>query len=110
MNYANDFSANLVMELLKNTGINKYAIELIEGKQPIYGLIYSLSLLELETLKAYIEIHLKTRFIWPIKSPTYAPILFDKNLDRNLWLCVDYQDFIYLTIKNWYLLPLLINP
>ncbi len=51
------------MELLENTGMNAYAIKLIEGKQPPYGPIYTLSLVELETLKTYIETNLKTGFI-----------------------------------------------
>ena len=61
--YADIFSFDLVMELRKNTGINKHAIKLQDGKQPPYGQIYSLGLVELETLKTYIKIHLKTRFI-----------------------------------------------
>ena len=38
------------MELSKNTGINKYAIKLEDGKQPLYSPIYSLEPIELETL------------------------------------------------------------
>ncbi len=57
------------MELPENTGLNKHVIELIEGKQPPYGSIYALSPVEFETLKTYIETHLKTRFIQPSKSP-----------------------------------------
>ncbi len=38
-----------------NTGINKHAIELINGKQPPYESIYALSPVELENLKTYIE-------------------------------------------------------
>ncbi len=52
--YVDIFSTNLVMELLENTGMNEYTIELVEGKQPPYGPIYTLSPLELETLKTYI--------------------------------------------------------
>ena len=51
------------MELPENTGINKHAIKLQDGKQPPYGPIYSLGPMELETLKTYIETHLKTGFI-----------------------------------------------
>ena len=51
------------MELSKNTNMNKYTIKLIEGKQPLYGPIYALSLMKLTTLKAYIKIYQKTRFI-----------------------------------------------
>ncbi len=77
------------MELPENTGLNEHAIELVEGKQPPYGPIYALSLVELETLKTYIETHLKTGFIRPSKSPAGASIFFDKKLDGSLRLCVD---------------------
>lgn len=43
--------------------MSKYAIELIEKKQPSYKFIYILRPVKLETLKAYIGIYLKTRFI-----------------------------------------------
>lgn len=51
------------MKLLKNTDINKHAIELVESKQPSYKLIYSLELVKLETLKTYIDTNLNIRFI-----------------------------------------------
>ncbi len=95
------------MELPENTGINKHAIKLIKGKQSPYGPIYALSPVELETLKAYIKTHLKTRFIQPSKSPTGASILFDKKLDDHPCLCVNYQGLNNLIIKNWYLFPLI---
>ena len=88
--YTNVSSTDLAMELPENTGINKHDIELIEGKQPPYSPIYSLGLVELETLKAYVENHLKTRFIWPSKSPAGTPILFEKKLNSSLCLCVNY--------------------
>ncbi len=105
--YADVFSLELAIELLKNTGINKHAIKLIDGKQPPYGPIYAFSPVELETLKAYIETHLKIGFIWPSKSPAGAPILFNKKPDGSLHLCVDYRDLNNLTIKNRYPLPLI---
>ncbi len=95
------------MELPENTGMNEHAIKLIEGKQPPYGPIYTLSPVELEMLKTYIETHLKTGFIQPSKSPAGALILFDKKPDGRLCLYVDYQGFNNLTIKNRYLLPLI---
>lgn len=42
------------MELSKNTEINEHVIELVDGSQLPYILIYALSLVELETLKIYI--------------------------------------------------------
>ena len=78
MDYANIFSLDLVTELPENIGINKHAIKLVEKKQPPYGSIYRLSLVELETLKTYIETHLKTGFILPFKSLIDALIFFNK--------------------------------
>ncbi len=95
------------MELPENTNMNEHAIKLIKGKQPSYEPIYTLSPVELETLKTYIETHLKTGFIQPSKSPSGAPILFDKKPDGSLRLCVDYQGFNNLIIKNRYPLRLI---
>ncbi len=44
--YADVFLSDLAIELPKNTGLNEHAIELVEGKQPRYGPIYALSLVE----------------------------------------------------------------
>ena len=79
---------------------------LVDDWQPLYGLIYSLGPVKLKTLKAYIENNLVNGFIKPFKSPTRTPILFDKKLDGSLKLCVEYQNFNNLTIKNWYPLSL----
>ena len=62
-NFANIFSSNLASKLLKHIEINNHAIELVIGQQLPYGPIYSLRPVELETLKAYIEINLASRFI-----------------------------------------------
>ena len=105
-NYADVFSFDLAMELPKNTGINKQAIELQDDNQPPYGPIYSLRPVKLETLKTYIETHLKTGIIQPSKSAAGALILFDKKPNSSLWQSVDFQGLNNLTIKNWY--PLLL--
>lgn len=62
-NYTKVFLFEFIMELLENTCINKYIMELIESKQSLYRLIYSLRLVEPEILKTYIETYLKTGFI-----------------------------------------------
>ncbi len=79
----------------------------MEGEATTLWAYYALSPVELETLKTYIETHLKTGFIWPSKSPAGAPILFDKKPDGSFYLCVDYRGLNKLTIKNWYPLPLI---
>ena len=105
--YSNVFSAENVAELPENTRINKHAIELEEGKQPPFGPIYSLGLVELETLKTYIKTNLANGFIRPSKSPAGAPILFDRKPDGSLRFCMYYRGLNNITIKNQYLLPLI---
>ena len=78
------FSPDLASELLEHTGINDYAIELVDDQQPPYGPIYSLEPVELEILKAYIETNLANGFIRALKSPAGAPILFDRKSDVSL--------------------------
>ena len=55
-------SSNLARKLPKSTGINEHAIKLRKDKQLLYKPISNLGLVELETLKTYIETHLKTGF------------------------------------------------
>lgn len=52
-----------MIELLKNPGINKHANKQIKNKQPPFGPTYSLGPVELKTVEAYIETHLKPEFI-----------------------------------------------
>lgn len=95
------------MELRENININEHTIERVDGKQLSYGHLYALRPVELETLKDNIKTHLKIAFIRPSKSPTGAPIFFDKNLGGSLYLCVNYRGLNNLTIKNRYsLLPI----
>ena len=82
-NYSTIFSVENAAKLLENTKINKHAIKLKEGKQPLFGSIYSLGLVELKTLKTYIKTNLANGYIWPSKFLTKTPILFDKKPDRN---------------------------
>ena len=89
-NYSNIFSVEYTVELLENTGINKYAIKLEKSKQSSFGPIYSLELVELETLKTYIKTNLANGFIRPSKSPARAFIFFDRKPNKNLRFCVDY--------------------
>ena len=99
-NYSNVFLAENVAELPKNTGMNEYTIKLEEGKQPLFGPIYSLGSMELETLKTYIKTNLANSFIRPFISPVGAPILFNRKPDESFCLCVDYWGLNNITIKN----------
>ena len=57
------FSKEKALVIPERTKLNEHAINLENGKQLPYRLIYSLGLVELETLKTYIKTHLKTGFI-----------------------------------------------
>ena len=57
------FSEEKALVLPEHTELNEHSIDLEDGKQPPYRPIYSPDLVELETLKTYIETHLKTGFI-----------------------------------------------
>ena len=106
-NYSNVFSMEYVAEFPENTEMNEHAIKLEEGKQPLFGPIYSLEPVELETLKIYIKTNLANGFIRPFKSPAGALILFNRKSDESFHLCLDYWDLNNRTIKNQYLLPLI---
>ena len=60
-------------------------------------------------LKEWLEENLRKGFIWELKSPTSAPILFTPKKDGGLQLCVDYRGLNAVTIKNQYPLPLVIE-
>ena len=105
-NFTDVFSLDLTSKLPEHTRINDHNIELVDDQQPLYGPIYSLGPVELETLKAYIETNLANNFIRLSKSLANAPILFNRKSDSFFWLCVNYRGLNKLTIKNQY--PLLL--
>ena len=76
--------------LLKTIKLNQYAIELYEGQQLPYELIYSLGLVKLKTLKTYIETNFFNNFIRTLKLPAGAFIFFVWKPDGRLRLCIDY--------------------
>jgi len=69
--------------------------------------IYLLNIKEQEELNKFLEEHLKSGKIRPLKSPCTAPFFFVKKKDRSLRLVQDYQWLNEATIKNKYPLPLI---
>ena len=69
--------------------------------------MYSLSELELATLRSWIKDNLDKGFIRRSTSSAGSPILFVKKKDGSLRLCVDYRGLNAITIKNRYPLPLI---
>ena len=88
--YSDVFLAENATELPKNIGMNEHVIELEEGKQPPFKPIYSLGIVELETLKTYIKTNLANDFIRPSNSLAGIPIFFNQKPDGSLRLCRDY--------------------
>lgn len=84
------FYLKIALMLPQQTNLNKYAIELKDGKQLFYGPLYSLGLVKLETLRTYMKTYLKIRFSWPCKFLASASILFEKKLDGSFQLFRDY--------------------
>lgn len=95
------------MVLPKHTEINTHAINLEKDKQPSYRPIQSLRMVELETLNTYMKSNHANSFIRLFKSLSNILILFNKNFDRSLRFCVNYQGLNNITIKNRYILPLI---
>ena len=61
--FADVFFMILATKLFEYTDINNHAIEFLDNKQSPYSSIYSLNLIKLEILKAYIKNNLVNEFI-----------------------------------------------
>ncbi|MBW0489684.1 hypothetical protein O181_029399 [Austropuccinia psidii MF-1] len=77
----------------------------LEGSLPPVGVIYSLSKQDSDTLRAKISENVDKGFIRPSSSSTGAPVLFVKNKDGGLRLCVDFCKLNAVTRKNKYPVP-----
>ena len=88
--FSNVLSSDSAAELPEYSGINDHPIDLLDDKQLLYGPIYSLGPVELETLKTYIKANLVRGFIRPFKSLAGTPILFVQKKNGSLRLCVNY--------------------
>ena len=83
----------------------EFTIDLIPGTEPISIPPYRMAPAELRELKAQLEELLSKGFIRLSISPWGAPVLFMKNKDGSLRLCIDYRQLNRVTIRNQYPLP-----
>jgi hypothetical protein len=104
--YADVFD-NRNAEILPQYKSSDHAIPIVEGKEPPYGPLYTLSSRELQLLREYIEEALRRGWIRHSTSPAGAPILFVPKKDGTLRLCVDYRGLNNVTIKDRCPLPLI---
>jgi hypothetical protein len=79
---------------------------LLEGKTPPFGPLYLMSRDELKALKEWLEENLRKGFVRPSSSPAASPVLFVKKPKVGLRFCVDYHALNNISVKDWYLLPL----
>ena len=84
-----------------------HAIELLPGKEPPYGPLYSMSRDESEELLRELKSQLDSGFIRASRSPAASPVLFVKKPGGGLRFCVDYRGLNAITVKNRYPLPLI---
>ena len=83
-------------------------INLEEGTSPPpITAMYSLSQSELQTLREFVDENLRIGFIRPTNSPHGAPVLFTRNSNGSLRLCVDYRGLNRISKKDRYPLPLI---
>ncbi|GKC70990.1 retrovirus-related pol polyprotein from transposon 17.6, partial [Tanacetum coccineum] len=97
--FPNDFSGlPLVCEI-------EFRIDLIPGALPVVKSPYRLAPLEMIELSNRLKELQEKGFIRPSHSPWGALVLFVKNKDGALRMCIDYRELNKLTIKNRYPLP-----
>jgi len=77
------------------------------GKQPPYYKNRLLSPAKLQCVKKWIDKILNKGFIQELTSPATAPLLLAAKPGGGVRICYNYRGLNNVTIKNWYLLPLI---
>jgi hypothetical protein len=103
--FADIFSESMAWNLAEHRPYD-LKIDLEDGTKPPYGPIYSLSPVELQALRDFLDKNLCSGFIRSSSSPCSAPILFVKKKNGALRLCVDFRGLNKITKKDRYPLPL----
>ncbi|GKE89317.1 putative reverse transcriptase domain-containing protein [Tanacetum coccineum] len=83
----------------------EFRIDLILSATPIAKTPYRLASSEMKELMSQLKELLNKGFIRPSSSPWGAPIIFVKNKDGSMRMCIDYRDMNKVTVKNVYPLP-----
>lgn len=83
----------------------EFRIDLVLGAAPVARAPYRLAPSEMQELANQLQELSDKGFIRPSSSPWGSPLLFVKNKDGSLRMCIDYRELNKLTIKNRYPLP-----
>ena len=68
-----------------------FTIELVPGVVPNSEYPYQMNILEVNELKSQLKELIEKNYIRPSVSPWGAPVIFVKNKDGTLCLCIDYH-------------------
>ena len=90
-------------------GSHDHVIDLKLRQQPSFRKLYSMFSVKLNVLKVYLDNAMKADIIHKLISPAASPVMFVLKLNSSLWLVIDYRCLNSITIKNWYLLSLILN-
>ena len=86
-----------------------HTIDLKEIFKPKKGRIYPLSKNEREKVQNFMEDQLRKGYIRPSKSPQTSPVFFVSKKNESKRIVIDYYSLNKQTVKNNYLLPLIID-
>ena len=81
------------------------SIKIVPGTAPVSRAPYRMAPAKLKELKVQLQELLDKGFIRPSVSPWGAPVLFVKNKDATLRMCIDYWQINKVTVINKYPLP-----
>ena len=81
------------------------SIEILPGTAPTSRAPYRMAPTKFKELKIQLQELLDKGFIRPSVSPWGAPVLFVKNKDGTLRMCIHYRQINKVTVKNKYPLP-----
>ena len=84
-----------------------HIIHLKKDTQVSASALYSISCDEALKLRQYLDENLSKEFIQVSHFNAAASVLFVKKSEEGLCFCVDYWGLNVITVKNWYLLPLI---
>lgn len=99
-----------MVKLIEYMKIKNHAIDLVDGKQPLYRWIYGLGLAKLETLQTYVESDQANRCSKSSKFFADDIIVLIQKSNWSFYPCVEYWDLNNITIKNQYMLSLITSP
>ena len=100
----NQKEANKLLPYYKGVDLE---IKLQPGKLLPAGQAHNINREELLVLKKYLMEQLEKSYYCPSKSPIASPILFARKPGGGLRFCMNYRALNNITIKNWYLIPII---